>query len=94
MDEKSMSIKLLGLLSEQLRSLLVVSMLSSQNMNQNQIADFLGWSPGRVFITLKHAAHINLSKLKNLLSRLQASDLMIKSSDTNPKLLLDLLLVQ
>jgi DNA polymerase III delta subunit len=93
-DEKSMSIKLLGLISEQIRSLLVVSTLKSQNMDQNQIANFLGWSPGRVFITTKHVGSIPVAKLKSLLSRLLEIDTQIKSSDTNPKLLIDMLIAQ
>lgn len=93
-DEKSMSIKLLGLISEQLRSLLIVNTLKSQNMDQNQIASFLGWSPGRVFITTKHAGNITPAKLKNLLSRLLEIDTSIKSTDTNPKLLIDMLIAQ
>jgi DNA polymerase-3 subunit delta len=91
-DEKAMSIKLLGLISEQIRSLLVVSILKSQNMDQNQIASFLGWSPGRVFITLKNSSTQELGKLKKLLAKLLAADAQVKSSDTNPKLLIDLLI--
>jgi DNA polymerase-3 subunit delta len=94
LDEKSMSIKLLGLISEQIRSLLVVSLLQSQNMNQSQVAEFLGWSPGRVFITLKHSANLSLIKLKETLKNLLAADAIIKSSDSNPKLLIDLLIVK
>lgn len=92
-DEKSMAIKLLGLLSEQIRSLLVVNTLRKSDMDQNQIADFLGWSAGRVFITLKNSAHINEAKLKQLMARLLQADVIVKSSDSNPKLLMDLLIV-
>jgi DNA polymerase III delta subunit len=91
-DEKSMSIKLIGLISEQIRSQLVVSLLKSQNMDQNQIASFLGWSPGRVYITLKNSAQSRVDKLKKLMARLLEADALIKSSDTNPKLLIDQLL--
>lgn len=91
-DEKQVAIKLVGLLAEQIRSLLIVGLLKNQNLDQNQIAEFLGWSPGRVFVTTKNMRNIAQSKLKNLLSRLLAVDLAIKSSDLNPKLLLDLLL--
>jgi DNA polymerase-3 subunit delta len=93
-DDKSMAVKLIGLLSEQLRSLLLVSLLASQNMNQNQIADYLGWSSGRVFITLKNAARMNQDRIKLLLRRLLGADLELKSSDTNPKLLIDLLIAK
>ncbi|MBX4204992.1 MAG: hypothetical protein KW788_02255 [Candidatus Doudnabacteria bacterium] len=91
-DEKSISIKLLGLISEQVRSLLVVSVLKQQNMDQNQIASFLGWSPGRVFITIKNSRAIDLGKLKTILKKLLEADAVIKSSDANPRLLLDLII--
>jgi DNA polymerase-3 subunit delta len=93
-DEKSMAIKLIGLISEQLRSMLVVGTLKNQNMDQNQIANFLGWSPGRVFITVRHAANMQSEKLKKLLAKLLEIDSTVKSSDTNPKLLIDLLIAQ
>jgi DNA polymerase III delta subunit len=91
-DEKSMAIKLLGLISEQVRSQLVVSVLKAQNMDQNQIANFLGWSPGRVFITLRNSANSRMDKLKSLLANLLSADALVKSTDSNPKLLIDLLI--
>lgn len=94
MDEKSMAIKLLGLLSEQIRSLLVVNLLQKENMDQNQIAEFLGWSPGRVFMTLKKSTSLNIDKLKRLLKQLLAADAVIKVSETSPKLLIDLLIAK
>lgn len=92
MDDKALAIKLIGLLSEQVRSLLVVKILR-QTMDQNEIAEFLGWSPGRVFITLKNSAAANLDKLKQLLHRLLLADAQVKSTDVNAKLLLDLLII-
>ncbi len=91
-DEKSIAIKLIGLIAEQVRSLLVVNLLKRQNMDQNQIAESLGWSSGRVFVMLKHSTGVSLDKLKKLLSGLLAADNAIKSQDINPKLLIDLII--
>lgn len=94
MDEKSAIIKVLGLLAEQVRSLILVSTLSADKLTQTQIAEKLGWSSGRVFITLKHAQKADLSKLKDLLTHLLNIDMKLKTQDVNPKLLMDLFIVQ
>ena len=93
-EEKTSMIKIVALLAEQLRSLLVVSLLSQEGMNNDRIAEKLEWTSGRVFITARNARNITLPKLKLLLSNLQAIDYRIKSSDTNIKLDLDLFLAQ
>ncbi|HEX9503113.1 MAG TPA: hypothetical protein VF974_02215 [Patescibacteria group bacterium] len=93
-EEKISMIKIVALLSEQLRSLLVVSLLSKEGMDNEQIAEKLGWTSGRVFITARNVRNITLPKLQLLLSNLQAIDYRIKSSDTNQKLDLDLFLAQ
>jgi DNA polymerase III delta subunit len=92
-DEKTTFIKIIGLFSEQLRSLLIVSLLQNQNLSQDQIAEKLGWSEGRVFITAKNLRNISVVKLKDLLARLLLIDARIKSTDTNAKLDMDLFLV-
>jgi len=88
-DEKTNFIKIIGLLSEQIRSLYVVSLLAREKLGQDQIAEKLGWSTGRVFITLKNAQKVSLEKLKKLLEKLLLIDVKIKTSDPNLSLLLD-----
>ncbi|MEJ0021469.1 MAG: hypothetical protein WDN47_02680 [Candidatus Doudnabacteria bacterium] len=92
-EEKTTFIKVIGLLSEQLRSLLVTSLLQSAGHTNEQIAEKLGWSPGRVFITAKNLKNISVAKLKQLLQQLLLIDHRIKSSDSNTKLDIDLFLV-
>lgn len=93
-EEKTSMIKIVALLSEQLRSLLLVSILSKQGLDNDQIAEKLGWTSGRVFITARNSRNIAVPKLKQLLGSLQVIDYRIKSSDTNQKLDLDLFLAQ
>ena len=93
-EEKTSLIKIVALLSEQLRSLLVVSLLLQQELNNDQIAEKLGWTSGRVFITARNLRNVSTGKLKQLLSKLLSIDYQIKSSDTNHKLDLDLFLAQ
>lgn len=94
LDEKSAFIKIIGLLSDQLRSLLVVSLLAQANFSSEKIAEKLGWSTGRVFVTNKNSKAINITKLKQLLNKLLLIDVALKSSDADPKLAIDLFLAQ
>lgn len=89
-DEKTAFIKVIGLLAEQFRSLLLVSLLMDQNLDNAAIAEKLGWSTGRIFILSKHAKNFSVKTLKRLLAQLLVIDTKIKSSDANPRLLVDL----
>ncbi|MBX4187766.1 MAG: hypothetical protein KW793_01370 [Candidatus Doudnabacteria bacterium] len=88
-DEKSATIKILGLLSEQIRAMLVVKVLQEEGRSQEEISEALGWSSGRVYITAKNSLSQKIPKLKQMLSMLSEIDLKLKSSDDNPKLLID-----
>lgn len=94
LDEKSSIIKLIGLLAEQVRSELAVSTLQQQNLSQIQIAERMGWSAGRVFVVSQHVNLNDSSKLENFLKNLLEIDVKLKSSDANPKLLLDLFITK
>lgn len=93
-DEKGAFIKVVGLLSEQIRSLLNVSLLKEEGLSADAIAEKLGYSSGRVFVLSKHAANFNPQKLKKLLSELLKIDQSLKSSETNPHLLVDLFIAK
>lgn len=89
-DEKSAMIKIIGLLSEQIRSFIVVGQMAGQGMDNDQIAESLGWSSGRVFITTKNLQGLDLAKLKQMLRHLLSIDYRLKSTDENPKLMVDM----
>jgi len=93
-DEKASIIKIVALLAEQIRSLLVVALLNQEGLDQEKIAEKLNWSTGRVFITSKNSRNLSVSKLKQLLANLLNIDRKIKTSDSNLKLDVDLFLVQ
>lgn len=90
-DEKSEIIRIVALLAEQFRSLATVSSLADKK-NQQEIAEMLGWSPGRVFVNLKLAKSIRFEKLKIYLGGLLSIDKSLKTSDSNPRLLLSMFL--
>jgi len=93
-EEKTSLIKVIALLSEQIRSLLIVSLLQQRGLSNDDIAEKLGWSSGRVFITAKNLRNVQSGKLKQLLADLLAIDYRVKSSDTNNKLDIDLFLAR
>lgn len=94
LDEKSAFVKIIGLLSDQLRSLLVISLLLQQGQTNDAIAEKLGWSTGRVFVTARNSKALNIAKLKDLLNKLLLIDVALKSSDADPKLAIGLFLAQ
>ncbi|OGE82803.1 MAG: hypothetical protein A3B10_03805 [Candidatus Doudnabacteria bacterium RIFCSPLOWO2_01_FULL_44_21] len=89
-DEKSAFIKITGLLAEQFRSLLLINLLQAKQLTNAQIAEKLGWSSGRVFILTKHSKNFSKASLIKLLGQLLVVDQKIKSTDANPRLLLDM----
>ncbi len=93
-DEKSIAIKTVGLLAEQVRALLLATLLKNQNLNNEQIADALGWSSGRVFMVTKQAGGVDVEMLKRMMNDLLQIDSSLKSSDTNPKLLIDMFIAK
>lgn len=88
-DEKSATIKIIGLLAEQVRGMLIVKVLQEEGKSAQDIADSLGWSSGRVFVTSKNAAAQKTDRLKVMLSLLTDIDSKLKSSEDNPKLLIN-----
>jgi|GEM_PF-2547349 len=88
-DEKSGVIKILGLLAEQVRGMLMVKVMQEEGKQPAEIAEDLGWSSGRVFILSKNASAHPLDSLKRMLSMLAQIDIRLKSSDDNPKLLIN-----
>lgn len=93
-DEKSAFIKVIGLLAEQFRSLLLINLLIAEKLDNATIAERLGWSSGRVFVVSKNASNFSVEKLKTMLGQLLLIDQKMKSSDTSPRLLVDLFIAQ
>ncbi len=93
-DEKSATIKIIGLLAEQVRAMLIVKVLRGEGRGSQEVADALGWSSGRVYITEKNAQSQSLESLKKLLTNLSGIDAKLKSTDDNPKLLLSQFIIQ
>lgn len=88
-DTKTQIIQIVGALAFQIRSLLLVKDLAEQH-SQAEIARFLDWKEGRVWINLKLAKKFTKERLIGLIQNLKAIDFRLKTSEEPPKLLLAL----
>ncbi len=93
-DEKGAVIQLNALLAEQFRSVAVVQDFLARNTPEGKILEATGWKSGRLFIMKKVAARFPAKKILELLRKLEALDTELKTSQTPPKVLLDLIVSQ
>ena len=93
-EEKSGIIQLNALLSEQFRNVAMVQSFAADRVNESSILEKTGWKSGRLFIMKKIAGKFAPSKVLDFLNKLEALDEELKTSQTPPKVLLDLILVQ
>jgi DNA polymerase III delta subunit len=93
-DEKSRIIQLSALLAEQFRSIFMVLGLQREGMPESEILNKTGWKPGRLFMVKKVAARFPEKKVTDLLIKLESLDEELKSANTPPRVLLDLILIQ
>lgn len=93
-DEKAGIILLSALLSEQFRNVLIVQNFVKENKTDMEILTTTGWKPGRLFVIKKISSRFANNIILDFLNRLVALDEEIKTSNTPPKVLLDLILVQ
>lgn len=85
-DEKSKVIALVGLLSEQFRSMLMIKDSESQRISDADLAKITGYSSGRIFVYKKIAKRFSESKILETLKKLEALDEETKTSDGPVKL--------
>ena len=93
-EEKTAIIQLNALLAEQFRSLAALQDFLHNKKTEEEILDFTGWKPGRLFMMKKAAQKFSTSKVLDFLNKLKALDEELKSTSTPAKVLLDLIIVQ
>jgi DNA polymerase III delta subunit len=93
-DEKGAVIQLNGLLSEQFRNVAMVQSFLQEQKAENAILEATGWKSGRLFVMKKIAARFPQKKVLETLNKLSALDEELKTSQTPPKVLLDLIIAQ
>lgn len=91
-DDKSKLIQLNSLLAEQLRAIAIVQGYESSRSLDAEILTATGWKPGRLFMVRKTAQYFSGSQVLETLEKLENLDVELKTSNTPPRVLLDLIL--
>ena len=94
LQQKEEPIKLLTLLARQFRIIYHVKVLSSQGMNQKEMASELKLHPYAVKIAMKQAQAFDYPQLSNAIGLFAETDYKIKSGTTDKKLAFELLMLQ
>lgn len=93
-DEKTSVIQLNALLSEQFRNVYMIQNFLEDKISEADILEKTGWKSGRLFVVKKMASRFPSKKIAETLNKLEALDLELKTSQTPPKVLLDLIITQ
>jgi len=93
-DEKASVIQLNALLSEQFRNVAMVQNFLQSRTSEDRILEKTGWKSGRLFVMKKIAARFPVKLVLETLAKLKALDEELKSTQTPPKVLLDLIVSQ
>ena len=90
-DDKVLTIRLVALMSDQLRSLLIAKQLFSQGLSEQQILTATGWKSGRLFVMNKLGRNFSEQQLNTGLTKLYNLDKELKSSTLPPRAVMDLI---
>lgn len=90
-DQKVLSIRLVSLLADQMRSLLIAQDLVKQGLSEQQILQVTGWKSGRLFVMKKIGQEFTFIQLKRTLTKLYNLDKELKSSTLPPRIIIDLI---
>lgn len=91
-DEKALTIRLIALLSDQLRNLLLTKQLLAQKMPDQSILQQTGWKSGRLFIMKKLSASFKEAQLQSALTKFYSLDKELKSSTLPPRVIIDMII--
>lgn len=93
-DEKAKFILLGSLLADQFRSILIVQGSQAAGVPESEVLAKTGWKPGRLFMVKKVAGRFEQKKVTETLGRLESFDSELKTTNTPPHVLIDLILAQ
>ena len=91
-DEKTNAIKVVALLSDQFRSLLIVIDADSRRMPDEAVLKITGWKSGRLYVLKKLSRNFTASKVKQALLKLENLDREMKTGTMPPHVVLDLII--
>lgn len=90
-DEKALTIRLVALLSDQFRSLLIAQDLLAQGLSDQAILQATGWKSGRLFVMKKIGRNFSAIQLSSALTKLYNLDKELKSSTLPPRAIIDMI---
>jgi len=93
-DEKGSIIQLSALLAEQFRNVAMVQDFSARHTPESEILEKTGWKSGRLFVMKKISSKFPSKKVMEFLKKVEALDTELKTTQTPPKVLLDLIVAQ
>lgn len=91
-DEKASAIKVVALLSDQFRSLLIVLDAGDRHMPDDAVLKLTGWKSGRLYIMKKLARNFNVAQVKQAMAKLENLDREMKTGSMPPHVVLDLII--
>lgn len=93
-DDKTKTIQLVSLLAESLRSLLLVKECMRERVSDVEIINQTKWKPARLAILKKLSQNFSSKALLSVLKKFEYLDLELKTTNTPPRVLMELILVQ
>src|SRR5579875_1143733 len=93
LSEGEPPLKVMGTITSQVRSLLLVKELSQKGMRSAQIASTTGLAPFIVEKALRQVANFSITQLETVYHQLLETDAALKRSRLTPEMALDLLIV-
>ncbi|HMR55161.1 MAG TPA: DNA polymerase III subunit delta [Candidatus Doudnabacteria bacterium] len=90
-DDKALTIRLVALLSDQFRSLLIAKDLGAQGLSDQQILQSTGWKSGRLFVMNKIGRNFSSTQLQSALTKLYSLDKELKTSTLPPRVIVDMI---
>ncbi|MEZ4180385.1 MAG: hypothetical protein R3B41_02655 [Candidatus Doudnabacteria bacterium] len=91
-NENSSSIRLVALLAEQWRNLLLIKDLIEQGKTDQEIMTVTGWKSGRVFILKKLSGNYSAAQIISALNKLSSLDKELKSSTLPSRVIVDMII--
>lgn len=90
-DDKVLTIRLVALLSDQFRSLLIAHDLLAQGLRDNEVLQATGWKSGRLFVMKKIGRNFSEAQLSSALTKLYNLDKELKTSTLPPRAIIDMI---
>lgn len=90
-DDKVLTIRLSGLLSSQLRDMLIIKEAVQTGLSDKYILQTTGWKSGKLFIIKKLSQNFSIKQLTDALAKFYSLDKELKNSTLPPRMVIDMI---